>query len=310
MDYSTASGRGCLYPPGDGFAEELAACEARHPTSLAVCNVVFSLLFLDHAGLLSTTGTESWLFASRLRDLTSLPGIFDSQHISGKSTPGSIPDERLASDKSRQCLKWKGQGHCVIRLPFMSPTASNEIRSTWTMPHAAPSELEDSNLEHDRSRAIKAPIGFLKRSDIFEREEPYAFRYQADNLPERRTNMETEYMDVEICDIRGQEQRASLDTCGFQVRKLQSSMTYEQFNNPAAVEDVYLRDLRQLLLEEFGAAVVYFERTRVRDICAPCLEALWPLTLFQIRRRHPDFPKSTGMVYDHHQPSTAAHVGA
>ncbi|KAF2160588.1 hypothetical protein M409DRAFT_70334 [Zasmidium cellare ATCC 36951] len=103
--------------------------------------------------------------------------------------------------------------------------------------------------------------------------------------------METEYMNVEICDIRGQEERADLETCGFQIRKLRSAMTYEQFGNPACVEEVYLRDLRQLLLKEFGAAVVHFERTR-------------------IRRRHPDFPKSTGTVYDHHQPSTAAHVGA
>lgn len=130
------------------------------------------------------------------------------------------------------------------------------------MPHSTHIQSAEPSLEHDLSRAVKAPIGFLKKSALFDNEEPYAFRYRAD-IPVPQTNMETEYMDVEICDIRGQEERASLQTCGFQIKRLQSAMTYEQFNNPKEVEDVYLQDLKHLLLEDTAVVEVDFDRVRV-----------------------------------------------
>lgn len=176
------------------------------------------------------------------------------------------------------------------------------------MPDFNDTDVAPAILEHDQSRAVRAPIGFLKKSAVFDHEEPYAFRYISEDLPIPQTNMETEYMNVDICDLRGQEEHASLNTCGFQTKRFQSAITYDQFNSPAEVKNIYLRDLEQLLLDDFDAAHVEFDRVRVRNSYHKQYRSMSHM-LGQIRRRHPDFPQSTGEAYDHHQPSTAAHVG-
>ncbi|EME42540.1 hypothetical protein DOTSEDRAFT_155389 [Dothistroma septosporum NZE10] len=150
------------------------------------------------------------------------------------------------------------------------------------------SDFKRSALDPSNCDILKAPIGFLKRSPVFEHEEPYAFRYQADGL-EKLTNMETELVDVDVRDLRGQEQNANLDDCGFEVWKLRSSMLYEQFDDPDAINSIYVAEVKKHLMEASGTDHIEIIRVRVR-------------------RRHPQFPKSSGEAYAHHQPSTAAHI--
>jgi len=106
-------------------------------------------------------------------------------------------------------------------------------------------------------------MGFLRKSEVFRSEEPYAFRYQAD-LAIPLTNMETEFRDVDVYDLRGQEYEAHLSDCGFEFRALKSSMSYEQFWEEDAIRDVYLVDLKRQLQADYGAVEVDFARVRVR----------------------------------------------
>lgn len=120
-------------------------------------------------------------------------------------------------------------------------------------------------LEERPKACLRAQIGFLKKSDRFEHEEPYAFRYKSD-LAIPLSNMETEFRDVEIRDLRGQEDKADLDTCGFKIRKLRSSMRYEHFSDQSKIHGVYLKELEQLLKKDFGAVEVDFARVRVSTL--------------------------------------------
>ncbi|KAK4497673.1 hypothetical protein PRZ48_010326 [Zasmidium cellare] len=157
------------------------------------------------------------------------------------------------------------------------------------MYHPPDSTYNRPRLKHSPRRSLDAQIGFLKKSTVFDHEEPYAFRYQADGL-EKLTNMEMESIGVTLWDLRGQEEMARLDTCGFEVRTLRSKMTYEQFESKECITKIYVEDIKMQLCEDLGALHVTIERVRVR-------------------RRHPDFPKSIGEGFNHHQPSTAAHIG-
>ena len=109
---------------------------------------------------------------------------------------------------------------------------------------------------------LKAPIRFLKRSPLFEHEEPYAFRYREVGM-EKLTNMETEIVNVDVRDIRGQEHKANLDDCGFEIWKLRSSLSYEQFGNLSIVNDIYVGEVKRQLAEEFGADQIEIIRVRV-----------------------------------------------
>lgn len=169
-------------------------------------------------------------------------------------------------------------------------------------------------LKRSSCHLVVAPIGFLTKDAVFDHEEPYAFKYQADGL-EKLTNMETEMRRVTLYDLRGQEEMASLDTCGFEIRTLRSKMTYEQFEDQQCIKKIYLEDIKKQMREDLGALSVKIERVRVshKRKGATANSQRQPHSLthhqMQVRRRHPEFPKSIGTVFEHHQPSTAAHIG-
>ncbi|KAK4614156.1 Fe(II)/2-oxoglutarate-dependent dioxygenase nvfI [Fulvia fulva] len=101
--------------------------------------------------------------------------------------------------------------------------------------------------------------------------------------------MVTDFVEVLVSDLRRQEHKASLETCGFEIRGLRSTMAYEDFGGQERVDAVYVEDVKTQLREDFGASHIDIMRVRVR-------------------RRHPHFPLSIGTSFEHHQPSTAAHI--
>lgn len=119
-----------------------------------------------------------------------------------------------------------------------------------------------SRLVHNSGQCITATIGFLSKIPVANDEERYAFRYKAD-VPIALTNMDTEYVDVKLCDLRGLEDKASLATCGFEIRKLRSTMTYEHFSRHDAIKDIYLHEISAQLIADYGAKEIDFARVRV-----------------------------------------------
>lgn len=105
-------------------------------------------------------------------------------------------------------------------------------------------------------------MGFLKRDDRFVDEEPYAFRYMAEDMKIPLTNMETEYPEVQVCNLRGQESRAGLDSCGFEIRKLRSHTKYNELPE-GLVEDTFKDDVIDQLKEDYGASDADVIRVRV-----------------------------------------------
>jgi hypothetical protein len=69
-----------------------------------------------------------------------------------------------------------------------------------------------------------------------------------------RTNCETQVQkDVLVRDIRGSEAKYTLNRNGFQVLRMDSKLTPEEFNDRDRVKDVYYEELRELLKRELGA---------------------------------------------------------
>jgi len=94
---------------------------------------------------------------------------------------------------------------------------------------------------------------FLKPDEKHLHEKPYRLRYDpGGTIP--RTNCETQVQkNVLVHDIRGTEAKYTLDRNGFQVLKMESRLTPEEFHDRERVKSVYYDELKELLKRTFGA---------------------------------------------------------
>ncbi|KAK4497674.1 hypothetical protein PRZ48_010327 [Zasmidium cellare] len=135
---------------------------------------------------------------------------------------------------------------------------------------------------------LVAPISYL--GTVPEDEKPYHMMYgDFEGLP--RTNISREWQDTVFEDVRGCLPELSFNDTGFAVHPLHSKMAYEDFDDEHKVRSVYFSELEARVKELLGAHEVKFFR-------------------YGIRKRHSEFPVSTGQEYDFAQPTSIAHVDA
>ena len=139
------------------------------------------------------------------------------------------------------------------------------------------------------AKAIISSIHFLEKSPVFLEEKPYAFRFDLDDDSIPQTNMTMKEVEgIAIVNMRGAEDAFTLEKTGFEVIELQSKLAYEDFDDETKIP-VYLRELEELLQRRLGAKQVFVFR-------------------HGLRKRHPEFPVSTGRGYQFDQPTSVAHV--
>lgn len=102
-------------------------------------------------------------------------------------------------------------------------------------------------------RNVQSAIHFLKENPAYQEEKPYAFRFELDTAEVPQSNMQMRKIEpITITDIRGSEDRYSLETNGFTVLRLDSRLVYDDFHDSKKVE-VYLNELETLLKSHLGA---------------------------------------------------------
>jgi hypothetical protein len=142
--------------------------------------------------------------------------------------------------------------------------------------------LQTSNMD------VSTSIYFMKKTNLHDVEKPYAFRYAVEGI--KQTNMEMEKVaDIAIVDIRGKEEMYSLEEHGFEILKLSQEPGYDSLFNEAGLSR-YFEILEDLLKKRLGASEVRVFR-------------------HGLRKRHPEFPVSTGESYEYDQPTSVAHIG-
>jgi len=129
---------------------------------------------------------------------------------------------------------------------------------------------------------------FLKRDALYEVEKPYSLRFTPPSaFPP--SNIKLTNHDIIIKDVRTCSEPLNFFKHGLQLLPFQSKLPYEQFDDDDAVKRIYLREVANLIKEFLGAQKVQiFEHT--------------------VRKRHAEFPISTGESYRWNQPTSIAHV--
>ncbi|RKK89168.1 hypothetical protein BFJ68_g16773 [Fusarium oxysporum] len=135
---------------------------------------------------------------------------------------------------------------------------------------------------------VDSELAFLARDATYDTVKPYSLRFSPpDDLP--RHNLKIEKQRIRIHDARGFD--PTLDRNGFLLTSLQSKMNYEDFDDEGKIGNVYAKELETHLKGVFGASQV-----KVID--------------YAVRRRHPNFPVSTGKEYRDQQPASLVHIGS
>jgi hypothetical protein len=103
--------------------------------------------------------------------------------------------------------------------------------------------------------SVTTSMYFLARDEVYNDEKPYRLRFvPPPGFPE--TNINTEKHEISIGDIRTQERKFSLEREGFALLPLKSSMNYDDFFDVAKIEQVYLKEVAELLISSMKASRV------------------------------------------------------
>jgi len=135
---------------------------------------------------------------------------------------------------------------------------------------------------------VRAAISYV--AGFPEHEKPYHMMY-GDGEDFARTNITRAWLDTDIHDVRGREAALDFWQHGVAIRQLQSKMQYDDFDIDAKIRNIYFRELEDYLRQYLNAREVRFFR-------------------YGIRKRHAEFPVSTGKAYEFAQPTSIAHVDA
>ena len=103
--------------------------------------------------------------------------------------------------------------------------------------------------------SIATTLHFLQPKPLFDTEKPFAFRYDvaAQGIPQ--TNMELGPHPCTVTNIRGIEDRFTLEQHGFEVIRVGDTIPYEDFHDEVAVGG-YFRVLEDVLKKRLGASSV------------------------------------------------------
>jgi hypothetical protein len=137
---------------------------------------------------------------------------------------------------------------------------------------------------------VDTDLVFLEPDPKHQSEKPYKLQYDpGEGLPRWNCKNRTQ-KGIRIHDIRGREKEFNLQRQGFEILKLPSKLQLEEFYDDARVKKVYYEEMRQLLKDNYGA-----KRVEILE--------------YGTRKRHVEFPISTGEDYENLQPTSVVHIG-
>ena len=97
---------------------------------------------------------------------------------------------------------------------------------------------------------VETSMNFLSRDSLYEREKPYQFRYPVGNGVPKTNLRHAKQEPVKVQNMRGREEQFSFEKNGFTVLKLDEEISYEDFDDPAAIRrylDLVAKQLRRKL---------------------------------------------------------------
>ncbi|KAK3984746.1 hypothetical protein QBC44DRAFT_353461 [Cladorrhinum sp. PSN332] len=142
--------------------------------------------------------------------------------------------------------------------------------------------------------AFTVPIWFLNEIELYKTVKPYRLDFEPEDDDFPRTNVErVEVPNVPILDIRTYGKQLRFPECGFSILPMPLELTVLPYDDEQSVIDQYYPYLERVA-QDFSSSFKKGAKAVALD--------------HKVRKRHADFPVSTGENYTHPQPVMVAHV--
>ena len=103
---------------------------------------------------------------------------------------------------------------------------------------------------------LSTSMHFLEKNEIYETEKPYLMMVESDeHFPKSNFKLQ-ERTDLKIEDIRDRQHEFSFERNGFKIIRLESQMTYDDYDNEERRRSVYLGEVAEALKRSLGATRV------------------------------------------------------
>ncbi|KAF2489453.1 hypothetical protein BU16DRAFT_519476 [Lophium mytilinum] len=158
------------------------------------------------------------------------------------------------------------------------------------IPEVAVACLNGPNPSPARTDVKVSTVFYMNHLPLYQKEKPYFLNVPVDAGSElAQTNVGYTRQQIHVANIRGCEHVFTLDQTGFQLGKLQTKLTYEDFADSKAIAKRFFPEVQQFLREALGASeVLTFD--------------------YQVRRRDPSLPRNSRGAVGKAQPFASVHA--
>lgn len=174
-----------------------------------------------------------------------------------------------------------------MRYPF-EPRSNRGIDVNLLIVHALRFlPVQHPHLGKMAKKDLKASVNYLKRDSLYDVEKPYTIYVDISKVPGAKgTNILTTPVSVEVKDVRGLQDKPSLEKNGFELIELED-FPFDCFEDEDWIRQTYYPSISQFLVAKLGARQVHVFEHQVRT---PYRGHGHRLTCdVQLRYRHPGF---------------------
>jgi hypothetical protein len=121
--------------------------------------------------------------------------------------------------------------------------------------------------------AKSTTIFYMKPQSLYEKEKPYFLNVPVEEGSDlAQTNVNYTRISVSVTDIRGQQDKFTLDEHGFQLRTFHSKLSYDDFDDPKKLTSLFYPEVQAFLRASLGATDAL---TFDYQVCASHLQELF-----------------------------------
>ena len=138
-----------------------------------------------------------------------------------------------------------------------TPMDSNYILDDLRTNGTTTTTSTTAEIDQYAPKAQVSQMYYIAPLPLYRVEKPFFLNIPVHRIPSaRQTNVTHTARDVPFTDIRSHESLFSLDKNGFEISRLATKLTYEDFANPKAIVTKYFDEVKAVLGSATGAELI------------------------------------------------------
>lgn len=114
-------------------------------------------------------------------------------------------------------------------------------------------QAEVAEIDQFNPSKVVSLIFYIDKLPLYEKEKPFFLNFPVSGPGQRQSNVTHSRHEVDFTDVRGHEDLFSLGTTGFEYKHFDTTLEYDNFASPAAIEGIFLKEVEAFLVAHLKA---------------------------------------------------------